>query len=228
MVAYMRVLVVADQPDPYQLARSHLKRRGLVVDHAATQGEALGMIAATRYDVILLDPMPVDDGARLVGHLRRGGDAVPVIVLSATATAADRIGLLEAGADDCLGKPFDLDELVARIKAVSRRGRPEDEQPVVLGNLCFHPGRRAVVIDGRPIVLRPRELTLIETLLRGSGQPVHRDQLMSNLYSADAAIGSNSLDVHVHHLRQRLAAAGANVSIATIRGLGYALQAPAD
>lgn len=224
----MRVLVVADQPDPYQLARSHLKRRGLVVDHATTQGDALGMIAATRYDVVLLDPTPLEDATRLVGHLRRGGDTVPLIVLSATATAADRIGFLEAGVDDCLAKPFDLDELVARIKAVSRRSRPEEERPVVLANLCFHPGRRAVVIDGRPIVLRPRELTLIEALLRGSGQPVHRDQLMSNLYSADEAIGSNSLDVHVHHLRQRLAEAGASVRIATIRGLGYALQARAD
>ncbi|HLY46845.1 MAG TPA: response regulator transcription factor [Stellaceae bacterium] len=225
----MRVLVIANEISADRLVSRHLTRHGFVVDEAASREEAPASVAATRYDCVLLGlALPDGGGSALVRRLRRDGGLVPVIVLAAGATAADRIGLLEAGADDCLAKPFDLDELVARIRVVTRRGRVNEEQPLRLADLSFYPNRRAAIVGGRPLILRRRELALLEALLRSAGQPIHRDQLTSRLYSADEEIGSNSLDVQVHHLRQRLADAGAKVRIATIRGLGYALQAHDD
>jgi two-component system response regulator TctD len=156
--------------------------------------------------------------------LRRKKNPVPIIVLSARGGIAERVQLLDAGADDYVVKPCDLDELVARIRAVARRGGARREDRFSYGDLELKRESRQTVANGRTLTLRPREMALLELLLRHAGEPVHRDVLLGNLYSLDEEIGSNALDVHVHHLRRRLADAGARVGIATVRGYGYALQ----
>jgi len=204
---------------------SHLKRHGFAVDSAETLAEGLELVASGCHDVVLLDlSLPDGDGGEFLARLRREQSAVPIIVLSARGEIADRLGSLDSGADDYLVKPFDLDELVARIRAVARRGTVRKEQSLAFADIVFDQQRRIVLVNGQVMTLRPREISLLELLLRRAGEPIHRDTLLASLYALDEEIGSNSLDVHVHHLRRRLAEAGARASITTVRGHGYALQ----
>src|SRR5262249_26779964 len=155
------------------------------------------------------------DGSAVVEQLRRQQSPIPVIVVTARGAIVDRISLLDAGADDYVVKPVDLDELVARIHAVARRGEARRPQRLAFADLVFDRQGRQAIVDGRPMALRPREAALLEVLLRRAGEPVHRDALLSSLYNLDEEIGSNTLDVHVHHLRRRLVEAGARANIAT-------------
>ena len=158
--------------------------------------------------------------------LRRARDPVPILVLSARGGIGDRVALLDLAPMN-LVKPVDFEELAARIHAIARRsaGRSEAPQPgLVFADIMFDPRNRHAIVNGRPVELRPREATLLEALMRRAGEPVHRDALLSSLYSLDEEIGSNALDVHVHHLRRRLAEAGAHATISTVRGLGYTLR----
>lgn len=221
----MRVLAIEDNRQFLDLMRSHLVKRGFAVDAAETLEDGLTMAADGAHDVILLDlGLPDGDGAHLVEALRRADSPVPVLVLTARSAIADRVSLLNCGADDYLGKPFDLDELVARIRAVARRGPARRQERLAFANLIFDQQNRHAVINGQTIELRPREAALLEALLRRAGEPIHRERLLSSLYGLDEEIGSNTLDVHVHHLRRRLAEAGAKIIIATVRGHGYALR----
>jgi DNA-binding response OmpR family regulator len=206
---------------------SHLAKHGFAVDTAETLTDAMLMVSADVYDAILLDlVLPDGNGARVLEELRRQNRASPVIIITSRGEIAERVNLLDLGADDYLVKPFDLDELAARIRAVSRRGSVQQEPLLVFSNLEFDRSNREMIVRGQRIGLRPREAALLEVLLRRAGTPVHREMLLSSLYSLDEEIGSNALDVHVHHLRRRLADAGAQVTIATVRGHGYALRGP--
>jgi DNA-binding response OmpR family regulator len=221
----MRVLAIEDNRRFLDLMCSHLKKHGFTVDGAETLADGLDLVASGYHDVVLLDlSLPDGDGAEFIAQLRRGQSAMPIIVLSARGEIADRLDSLDSGADDYLVKPFDLDELVARIRAVARRGTVRKEQSLAFADVVFDQQRRLVLVNGRVVSLRPREIALLELLMRRAGEPIHRDTLLSSLYNLDEEIGSNSLDVHVHHLRRRLAEAGARVSIETVRGHGYALQ----
>ena len=223
----MHLLLVEDNQQLLGLLSSHLAKHGFAVDTAETLADALLMVGADVYDAILLDlALPDGDGARVLEELRRENRATPVIVVSSRGEIAERVNLLDLGADDYLVKPFDLDELGARIRAVTRRGGAQQEPLLVYGDIEFDRGNREAVVDGHRIALRPREAALLEVLMRRAGTPVHREMLLSSLYSLDEEIGSNALDVHVHHLRRRLAAGGAQVTIATVRGHGYALREP--
>jgi two-component system, OmpR family, response regulator len=221
----MRILAIEDNRPYLDLMRSHLAKHGFVVDTAETLAGGLELAGTGEHDVILLDlGLPDGDGAAVIEELRRRQSPIPVIVLTARGAILDRISLLDTGADDYIVKPVDFDELVARIRAVARRGPSRRQERLAFANLVFDRQSRQAIIDGRPIALRPREATLLDALLRRAGEPVHRDLLLSSIYSLDEEIGSNTLDVHVHHLRRRLAEAGARVSIATVRGHGYALR----
>jgi two-component system, OmpR family, response regulator len=221
----MRILAIEDNRPYLDLMRSHLAKHGFTVDTAETLADGLVLARAGEHDVILLDlGLPDGDGAAVIEELRRRQSPIPVIVLTARGAILDRISLLDTGADDYIVKPVDFDELVARIRAVARRGPSRRQERLAFANLVFDRQSRQAIIDGRPIALRPREATLLDALLRRAGEPVHRDLLLSSIYSLDEEIGSNTLDVHVHHLRRRLAEAGARVSIATVRGHGYALR----
>lgn len=221
----MRVLLIEDNRSFLELMRSHLMKRGFTVDTAETLADGLMLVGTGGYDIILLDlTLPDGDGAAIIERLRLDRSPVPVLVLSGRGEIVDRVDLLDSGADDYIVKPFDLDELVARIRAVARRGTSIKEERLAFADLIFDQRRREAIVNGRHVALRPREASLLEVLLRRAGEPIHRELLLSSLYSLNEEIGSNSLDVHVHHLRRRLAAAGAQVNIATVRGLGYALR----
>jgi DNA-binding response OmpR family regulator len=222
----MRILAIEDNRQFLELMRSHMAKHGFVVDTADTAADGLALATAGEHDVILLDlGLPDGDGTQILQALRRARNLVPILVLSARGAIHDRVELLDSGADDYLVKPFDLDELVARIRAVARRGSARAEERLSFADLIFDRHTRQAIVNGRPVALRPREAALLEALLRRAGEPVHRELLLSSLYSLDEEIGSNTLDVHVHHLRRRLAEAGTRVSITTMRGHGYALRA---
>ena len=221
----MRILAIEDNRRFLDLMRSHLKKRGFTVDTADTLTDGLIMASSGGYEVVLLDLLlPDGDGGEVIDRLRRERSPVPIIVLSARGEITDRLGALDSGADDYLVKPFDLDELVARIRAVVRRGATRKEDTLAFADVVFDRRRRLVLANGHVVSLRPREVALFELLLRRAGEPVHRDLLLSGLYSLDEEIGSNTLDVHLHHLRRKLTEAGARVRIATVRGYGYALR----
>jgi len=221
----MRVLAIEDNRRFLDLMRSHLRKRGFTVDTADTLADGLIMASSGGYEVVLLDLLlPDGDGGEVIDRLRRERSLVPIIVLSARGEITDRLGAFDSGADDYLVKPFDLDELVARIRAVVRRGPSRKEDTLAFADVVFDRRRRVVLANGHIVGLRPREVALFETLLRRAGEPIHRDLLLSSLYSLEEEIGSNALDVHLHHLRRKLADAGARVRIATVRGYGYALR----
>lgn len=221
----MRVLAIEDNRRFLDLMRSHLKKHGFTVDAAETLANGLEMVSSGGHDVVLLDlSLPDGDGAAFIEQARRERSATPIIVLSARGQIRDRVDSLDLGADDYLVKPFDLDELVARIRAVARRGAARKEDSLAYADIVFDQQQRLVRVNGQVVELRPREAALLELLMRRAGEPIHRDMLLASLYSLDEEIGSNALDVHVHHLRRRLADAGARVNIATVRGHGYALR----
>src|SRR5216683_7009190 len=221
----MRVLAIEDNRRFLDLMRSHLKKRGFTVDTADTLADGLIMASSGGYEVVLLDLLlPDGDGGEVIDRLRRQRSLVPIIVLSARGEITDRLGAFDSGADDYLVKPFDLDELVARIRAVVRRGPSRKEDTLAFADVVFDRRRRLVLANGHIVGLRPREVAVFELLLQRAGEPIHRDLLLSGLYSLDEEIGSNALDVHLHHLRRKLADAGARVRIATVRGYGYALR----
>jgi DNA-binding response OmpR family regulator len=217
----MRVLAIEDNLRFLELMRSHLRTRGFTVNTAETLSDGMVMAAASSHDVVLLDlSLPDGDGKEFIDWIRHERSSMPIIVLSARSELADRLDSLELGADDYLVKPFDLDELVARMHAVARRGTLCNGSTLAFADVELDQRRRQVLVNGQIVKLRPRETALLELLLRHAGEPINRDML----YSLDEEIGSNVLDVHVHHLRRRLAEAGARVSIATVRGHGYALR----
>ncbi len=221
----MRVLAIEDNRRFLDLMRSHLRKRGFTVDTADTLADGLIMASSSGYEVVLLDLLlPDGDGGEVIDRLRCERSLVPIIVLSARGEITDRLGAFDSGADDYLVKPFDLDELVARIRAVVRRGPSRKEDTLAFADVVFDRRRRLVLANGHIVGLRPREVAVFELLLQRAGEPIHRDLLLSGLYSLDEEIGSNALDVHLHHLRRKLADAGARVRIATVRGYGYALR----
>jgi DNA-binding response OmpR family regulator len=224
----MRVLVIDDKTAFLGLLCSHLRKHGFVVDAVESLDEAAAATAANIYEMVLLDLLlPDGNGATFVQELRAKSRKVPVIVISGQSELAERIKLFEAGADDYLVKPFDFDELVARMRAIARRQSPSDaghDAGLSFANMVLYPHRQFALINGSHVVLRRPEAALLEKLLGRAGQPIERALLMSCVYTDPGEIESNSLTVHVHHLRQKLAQAGAAVEIASIRGFGYALQ----
>jgi len=224
----MRVLVVEDNPSFRRLVASHLTKNGFVVDTVETIDDALATVSAASFDIVLLDlTLPDGHGGAVIDALRARTRWLPVIVISGEGSLTERIKLLESGADDYLVKPFDFDELIARIYAISHRqpsNRNDAEAKLIFADLLFHPKSRFVSIKGVKVMLSVHESALLEALLRRAGSPIERDHLMSRVYDEPHEIGSNSLAVHVHHLRQKLAAAGARVSINSVRGIGYAIE----
>jgi DNA-binding response OmpR family regulator len=197
----------------------------MVVDHVPTLAEAEEAIAADVHGAVLLDrQLPDGDGLALIPKLRARVDGVPIIVLTARGELTDRIEGLDSGADDYLAKPFAVEELLARLRAVLRR--PAGMQPDIVkaGRLAFDFSHREASVDGRPLDLPRRELLVLETLVRRLGRTVLRAALEESVYSFDDAVQSNALDTHVSRLRRKLADVDALVEIHGIRGVGYLLR----
>ena len=222
----MRVLLVEDEPDMASALAAALKRYDMVVDLVATLADAEEAVASSAYEAILLDrQLPDGDGLSLIPKLRARGVSVPVIVLTARGELADRVAGLNGGADDYLGKPFAVEELLARLRAVLRRPADLSSETVKLGRLSFDLGNREASVAGLPLDLPRRELLVLETLLRRMGRTVARSFLEEAVYSIDDEIQSNALDTHVSRLRRKLSEARADIEIHAIRGVGYLLKA---
>jgi DNA-binding response OmpR family regulator len=197
----------------------------MVVDHISTLADAEEAVAVNAYAAILLDRrLPDGDGLTLIPKLRTGGVGVPVIVLTARGELADRVAGLNIGADDYLGKPFAVEELLARLRAVLRRPADLPSEIIRLGRLSFDAGNREASVGGRPLDLPRRELLVLETLLRRMGRTVARASLEDAVYSIDDEIQSNALDTHISRLRRKLSEARAGIEIHAIRGVGYLLK----
>jgi DNA-binding response OmpR family regulator len=224
-LALLRVLLVEDEPEMAAALAAALKNYDMVVDHIATLGDAEEAVSTNAYGAILLDrQLPDGDGLTLVSKLRASGVSVPVIVLTARGELVDRVAGLDIGADDYLGKPFAVEELLARLRAVLRRRADLPSETIRLGRLSFDVSNREASVDGKPLDLPRRELLVLETLLRRMGRTVARSSLEQAVYSIDDEIQSNALDTHVSRLRRKLSEAESAIEIHAIRGVGYLLK----
>ncbi|MDA9523145.1 transcriptional regulator [Bradyrhizobium sp. CCBAU 11434] len=221
----MRILLVEDEVEMAGALSSALKRYDMVVDHAPTLADAEEAISAEVHAAVLLDrQLPDGDGLTLIPKLRARADGVPIIVLTARGELADRIAGLDSGADDYLAKPFAVEELLARLRAVLRRPAGLSPDVIRAGRIVFDTGHREASIDGQPFELPRRELLVLEALIRRIGRTVLRSALEEAVYTFDDEIQSNALDTHVSRLRRKLAEADAGVEIHGIRGVGYLLK----
>ncbi len=220
----VRVLVVEDEPKMARLLERGLRERGDVVEVAPTGEDALAMAPAGDFDVALLDVMlPGIDGFETCRSLRQKGCWVPVLMLTARNAVADRIEGLDAGADDYLAKPFSLDELLARMRALVRRGPPERPATLAVGDLTLDPATRRVARGSRLIDLSARELALLEAFMRRPEQVLSRDQLLDHAWDVAYDNRSNVVDVYVRYLREKIDRPFGRRTLQTVRGLGYRL-----
>ena len=222
----MRVLLVEDELKVASVIVDMLKINGFVADAVTTLEDATESAAVARYDAVLLDrKLPDGDGLDWLRSQRRNGWSVPALILTAEMDSVDdRIEGLNAGADDYILKPANMDELIARLRAVLRRP-PEALGPVLrAGNVEFDPAGRQVWIAGRSIKIPRREIGLLELFMRRPGRVITRVALEESLFSYDDEVSSNALEVGIYRLRSHLTKAEANVAIRTDRGIGYVLE----
>jgi two-component system, OmpR family, response regulator CpxR len=217
------ILLIEDDVELCSLMRDYFALHGFRVEARHDAGSGLGRALEGGLALVILDVMlPVMDGFEVLRQLRaRSG--VPVIMLTARTAREDKIAGLNAGADDYLPKPFDADELLARVRAVLRRGRDTESAPavVVAGDLSLDPVTRSARCGGRALELTSIEYDVLELLARSAGRIVSRDELAGVLYQRPASPYERTLDVHVSHVRKKLGAGP--VSIRTVRGVGYVL-----
>jgi len=223
----MRLLLVEDNARLASLVRERLDEQGFAVDWCETAGSAEHALQITEYDLVLLDlGLPDGEGLDLVRALRRRKDTMPILILTARGGLDDRVLGLDAGADDYLVKPFQIAELAARCRALLRRPGATLGTELTAGNVALHSAQRSVSVAGLPIEAPPREVDLLECLLRRAGQVVAKPAIEGALYSMDAEVTPNALEACISRLRKRLASAGADIQIRTVHGVGYALFAP--
>jgi len=222
----MRLLIVEDDTKLVRALTLGLEREGYDVDASGSGDEALVMAEETDYDAIVLDLMlPGLDGFSVCEALRRGGRWMPVLMLTARTGVADRIRGLDAGADDYLVKPFDFGELLARLRALLRRGPVERPAIVSIGDLVIDSDTRVVTRAGEEIELTAREYDVLEFLARRPGRVVSRSELLDEIWS-DYEGSPNIVDVYVGYLRKKLNRPGLEPLIHTVRGAGYRLINP--
>lgn len=221
----MRLLLVEDEQEMASALGDALSKHNIVIDHVATLADAREAADLNSYDAILLDRQLTDgEGLHLIPELRAANISTPVIVLTAHNDHEGRIRGLDLGADDYMGKPFVVEELIARLRAVLRRPQLSSET-ISAGRLSLAVSHMEPAIDGKPLLLPRRELLVLAALMKRLGRTVTREALANAVYSFDAEIRSNALDSHVSRLRRKLNELDAGVAIHTIRGIGYLMKA---
>lgn len=220
----MRFLLVEDNAELGEAVIARLSLDGHAVDHAMTLAEAEEWLAIADYDLMLLDVMLPDGDGREFLRKTRTAERLPVIVLTARSQVSDRVDTLDLGADDYITKPFDFGELEARCRAVLRRRGTPTPALIPLGTALFDPSGGTLQQNSETLPLRNRELRLLEVFARNKGQILSKAQLLDRLFSQDAEVSENAIEVYVGRLRKRLQEAG--VEIETVRGIGYRMTWP--
>jgi two-component system, OmpR family, response regulator len=221
----MRVLIVEDEAKMAGLIRRGLQREGMAVDVAGDGVEALWKGEAVEYDAIVLDLMlPGIDGLEVCRRLRESGVWSPILMLTARDAIADRVAGLDRGADDYLTKPFSYAELLARLRAIVRRGRPERPTELCAGDLRLDPARRQAWRGADEVALSAKEFALLETFMRRQGEILTRFQLIEHAWDYEYEGRSNIVDSYVRFLREKIDRPFGVESIETVRGVGYRLR----
>lgn len=218
----MRLLIVEDNERLCQAVAESMRAQGFAVDTAASATDGLKVWRAADYDAVVLDLMlPDGTGLSVLKEMRDRGDATPVLILTALGAIEDRVRGLDCGADDYLVKPFAMQELIARLRALLRRPGAALGRMLTLGNVQLDTSARIATVIDTPLELTRSELIVLEALLRNQGRVISKERLAECLYDFEQERSANSVETQVHRLRKKLATAGADVSLRTLRGLGY-------
>ncbi len=221
----MRILVVEDQEDLNEIIVRKLKSEGYAVDTCLDGKEALSYIELTEYDGIVLDIMlPGITGLGILKKMRSSGDHTPVLLLTALGSVEDRVAGLDAGADDYLVKPFDFDELLARIRAMTRRKGSQSSNLISHRGVELDMASHTVTREGKEISLTAKEYNILEYMLQNIGRVLSRDKLSAHVWNYDYDGGSNVIDVYMHHLRKKIDTGYEEKLITTVKGAGYIIK----
>ena len=221
----MRILVVEDEKDLNRIITKTLTKSGYAVDSCLDGNEVEHYLAGAEYDAVLMDVMlPGKDGFSLVSHMRERGMDTPVLFLTARDSVADRVTGLDLGGDDYLVKPFDFDELLARIRAMTRKHAGSRSNIFTLADLTVDTRRQRVERGGREIALLPKEFAILEHLIRNKGAVISREQLEDRIWNYEYSGSSNNVDVYMSRLRKKLDEGYAVKLIHTVRGSGWVLR----
>ncbi|KAF1044090.1 response regulator [Xylophilus sp.] len=220
----MRILIAEDDQVLADGLLRTLRSSGAAVDHVASGSEAdAALLANTEFDLLILDlGLPRLHGLEVLKRLRGRGQALPVLILTAADSVEERVKGLDFGADDYMTKPFSLQELEARVRALTRRGMGGTSNAIKHGPLVYDQAGRVATIDGRMVELSARELGLLEVLLQRAGRLVSKDQLVERLCEWGEEVSTNAIEVYIHRLRKKIEKGP--IRIATVRGLGYCLE----
>ncbi len=222
----MRVLIAEDNSTYAQVLQEQLKRSAIDSDRVSTLAEAENALSSIPYAALVLDlGLPDGDGIDLIRRLRQSGSSIPILIVSARHGLDDRVLGLRAGADDYMAKPFSVDELIARLHALTRRPGSMVGEVLCVGNVTLDTQTRQVNVGDRVMAGRLRETLILELMMRHQGQVVRRDFVFHQLYGLDGNVELTTIDVHIHRLRRMLMIVGATVTIHTIRGVGFILTA---
>lgn len=221
----MRILVVEDQQDLNEIIVRKLTAEHYSVDACYTGDEALDFIRCAEYDGIVLDIMlPGITGIGVLKEMRKSGNNTPVLLLTALGTVEDRVTGLDAGADDYLVKPFDFDELMARVRAIVRRGGDRADNAMSVGDLKLDSSSRQVFRGDKEIKLTAKEFDILEYLMQNRGKVLSRDKLSNHIWNYDYDGGSNVIDVYMYHLRKKVDSDFEEKRILTVKGAGYMVK----
>lgn len=221
----MRLLLVEDDAMLGAAVQTGLQQEGYAVDWARDGATAQAALRKERFDLVVLDlGLPAISGIDVLRYARSIGMTAPVLILTARDAVADRVAGLDAGGDDYLTKPFDLEELAARLRALLRRASGRSDNVIQYGDVLLNPVAWTVHLAGEPVDLSSKEFSLLHLLLQNVGKVLSRERMEKGLYGGQSDIDSNTIEVHVHHLRRKLR----REYIATVRGVGYMmpLQVP--
>ncbi len=219
----MRILLVEDHLELSRWVAKALEKSRFTVERSLNGADADARLATERYDLVILDlTLARMDGLEVLRRLRARGSRTPVLIVTARTEVSDRVRGLDLGADDYLAKPFEIDELEARVRALLRRSHAGGEMRPRCGPLELDPASRAFTLAGQHLPLTPREFAVLESLVMRPGKVVAKDQLHDRLFRLESEARPDAIEVYVHRLRRKLA--GAAVRIVTLRGLGYLLE----
>lgn len=219
----MKILLVEDDPTLGEAVVLAVRQAGFTIDWTRDGIQAESALKGFVYDAMLLDlGLPRREGLEVLRNLRKGGATLPVMILTARDTVEDRVRGLDTGADDYLLKPFSLDELLARLRALLRRAHGVADSQIRMGQLCFDSIKRQASVGDIALVLSAREVEVLEILLNHAGRVTAKEAIADRLAGWDDGVGDNAVEVYIHRLRRKLE--GTGVVIRTLRGLGYLLE----